>query len=262
MGIVYQDVLDLMIWGISMKTIQKYMIGNCLELLPKIPSKVISMILTDLPYEITSCSWDTKIPFKPLWEQYKRIIKDNGVIVLTASQPFTSAVIMSNIEMFKYSYTWVKTKASGFQNAKRMPMKKHEDIIVFYNSQPTFNQLNLIELDKPIKSGRIRARNEEQHKLGVAGNTEHKTTHTGWQDSVLYFANPSGAGHPHPTKKPIELFEYLIKIYTNEGDWVHDSCLGAGTTLQACMNLNRNCIGFEIRNDWEDIYKNMQIELG
>jgi site-specific DNA-methyltransferase (adenine-specific) len=225
--------------------INKVICGDCLDVMPLIPDKTIDMILCDLPYQITSCKWDTIIPFETLWEQYKRIIKDNGAIVLTASQPFTSALVMSNIKMFKYCYTWVKTKPSGFQNAKRIPMKKHEDILVFYNSQPIYNQQNLIKLEKPIKSGRARMRNDEQHHLGVAGNLEHKTTHTGWQDSVLYFANPSGKGHLHPTQKPVALFEYLIKTYTSEGDLVLDNCLGSGTTAVACKKQNRQFIGIE-----------------
>lgn len=219
--------------------------GDCLEVMNDIDDKSVDMVLCDLPYGTTACKWDIVIPFEPLWEQYKRVTKDNGAIVLTASQPFTSALVMSNIKNFKYAYTWVKTKPSGFQNAKRIPMKKHEDICVFYSEQPIYNQQNLVELETPIRSGRARLRNEEQHRLGVAGNTEHKTTHTGWQDSVLHFANPSGKGHLHPTQKPVPLFEYLVKIYTNEGDTVLDNCIGSGTTAIACINTNRDFIGIE-----------------
>ena len=233
--------------------INKVICGECISVMKDIPDKSVDMILCDLPYGTTACKWDTIIPFEPLWEQYKRIIKDNGAIVLTASQPFTSALVMSNIKMFKYSYTWVKTKPSGFQNAKRIPMKKHEDVLVFYNAQPTYNQQNLIKLEKPIKSGRARLRNDEQHKLGVAGKLEHKTTHTGWQDSVLYFANPSGKGHLHPTQKPVALFEYLIKTYTNECDLALDNCAGSGTTGVACKNLNRNYILIEKEPEYIEI---------
>lgn len=219
--------------------------GDCLDIMRDIDDKSIDMVLCDLPYGTTACKWDSIIPFEPLWGQYNRIIKDNGAIVLTASQPFTSTLVTSNIKNFKYAYTWIKTKPSGFQNAKRIPMKKHEDICVFYNTQPTYNQQNLVALETPIRSGRIRLRNKEQHRLGVAGNTEHKTTHTGWQDSVLQFANPSGKGHLHPTQKPVPLFEYLIKTYTNEGDTVLDNCIGSGTTAIACINTGRNFIGIE-----------------
>jgi site-specific DNA-methyltransferase (adenine-specific) len=233
----------------------KLILGDCLEEMKKIPDKSIDMILCDLPYGTTACKWDTIIPFEPLWEQYKRIIKDNGAIVLTASQPFTSALVMSNVKMFKYAYSWIKTKPSGFQNAKRIPMKKHEDVLVFYNSQPTYNQQNLIALDKPIKSGRARLRNDEQHHLGVAGKLEHKTTHTGWQDSILKFANPSGKGHLHPTQKPVALFEYLIKTYTKEGDLVLDNCAGSGTTAIACINTKRDYILIEKDPEYFNIAK-------
>ncbi len=233
--------------------INKVYQGDCLEVMKNIDDKSINMILCDLPYGTTACKWDTVIPFEPLWEQYKRIIKNNGAIVLTASQPFTSALVMSSKDMFKYAYTWVKTKCSGFQNAKIMPMKKHEDILVFYNSQPTYNQQNLIKLEKPIKSGRNRLRNEEQHKLGVAGKPEHLTTCSGWQDSVLYFSNPSGKGHLHPTQKPVALFEYLIRTYTNEGMIVLDNCSGSGTTAIACLNTKRNFICIEKEQKYVEI---------
>lgn len=240
-----------------MKNLDDYMnkiiCGDCLGIMPNISDKSIDMILCDLPYGTTACKWDTIIPFEPLWKEYKRIIKDNGAIVLTASQPFTSILVMSNLKMFKYAYSWIKTKPSGFQNAKIMPMKKHEDILVFYNLQPIYNQQNLIKLAKPIKSGRMRIRNEEQHHLGVAGKLEHKTTHTGWQDSVLSFANPSGKGHLHPTQKPVALFEYLIKTYTNEGDLVLDNCAGSGTTGVACKNLGRNYILIEKEEKYVEI---------
>ena len=218
---------------------------DCLDGMKRIESGSVDMILTDLPYGTTACKWDVIIPFEPMWEQYKRIIKPNGAIVLTASQPFTSLLVMSNIKEFKYGFVWVKTKSSGFQNAKRMPMKKHEDVLVFYKTSPTYTQQNLKKLEIPVKSGRVRNRNKEQHNLGVAGNTEHYTTQSDWQDSILNFANPSGKGHLHPTQKPLALFEYLIRIYTNEGDTVLDSCIGSGTTAIACINTNRNFIGFE-----------------
>lgn len=226
---------------------------DCLVGMKQIPDNSIDMILCDLPYGTTACKWDVVIPFEPLWEEWKRVAKDSAPIILTASQPFTSLLITSNLEMFKYAYTWIKTKPSGFQNAKRMPMKKHEDICVFYRKQPIYNQLNLTELSKPIKSGRIRLRNNEQHHLGVAGKLSHNTTHTGWQDSILSFANPSGAGHLHPTKKPVELFEYLIKMYSKRGDIVLDSCMGSGTTAVACINTDRNFIGFETDKNYFDI---------
>ena len=230
--------------------------GDCLDKMKDIPDVSIDAIITDPPYGTTACKWDSVIPFEPMWEQLKRVIKPNGAIVLFGSQPFTSALIMSNIKMFKYDYSWIKTKSSGFQNAKKMPMRKHEEILVFYEKQPTFNQQNLIELDTPIKSGRVRLRNDEQHRLGVAGKTEHKTTHTGWQDSLLNFSNPSGKGHLHPTQKPVTLMEYLIKIYTNENELVLDFTMGSGSTGVACVNTNRNFIGIELDEKYFNIAQN------
>ena len=230
--------------------------GDCLDKMKDIPDVSIDAIITDPPYGTTACKWDSVIPFEPMWEQLKRVIKPNGAIVLFGSQPFTSALIMSNIKMFKYDYSWIKTKSSGFQNAKKMPMRKHEEILVFYEKQPTFNQQNLIELATPIKAGRERLRNDEQHRLGVAGKTEHKTTHTGWQDSLLNFSNPSGKGHLHPTQKPVTLMEYLIKIYTNENELVLDFTMGSGSTGVACVNTNRNFIGIELDEKYFNIAQN------
>ena len=159
---------------------------------------------------------------------------------------------MSNPDWYKYDYTWIKTKASGFQNAKIQPMRKHENVMLFYAKQPTFNQQNLIKLDKPIESGRKRLRNGEQHRLGVAGK-EHKTTHTGWQTSVLEFSNPSGAGHMHPTQKPVDLIRYLIRTYSNEGDTILDATIGSGTTAVAALMEKRHFIGFETNKEYFDI---------
>jgi site-specific DNA-methyltransferase (adenine-specific) len=216
-----------------------------------IPSGSIDAVICDLPYGTTACKWDIVIPFVPLWEQYKRVCKPNAAIILFGAEPFSSALRLSNLSWYKYDYTWVKTKASGFQNAKIQPMRKHENIMVFYEKQPTFNQLNLVELAKPIESGRKRLRNEEQHRLGVAGK-QHKTTHSGWQTSVLQFANPSGAGHLHPTQKPVDLIAYLVRTYTNEGDTVLDNCMGSGTTAIACIKEKRHFIGYELSKEYFD----------
>lgn len=216
--------------------------GDCLEIMPHLPNKSIDMILADLPYGTTACKWDTIIPFKSLWEQYKRIIKDHGAIVLTASQPFTSALIMSNVKWFKYCWVWVKTKASGHLDAKRKPMKKHEDIIVFGNKgYPVYYPQGLI--DGIFKTGRnvnMEGRVYSQYKnhgISKKGN---------YPKSILEFANPSGKGHLHPTQKPVALFEYLIKTYTNEDDIVLDNCIGSGTTAIAAENLDRRWIGIEL----------------
>ena len=231
----------------------KLILGDCLDKMKGIADKSIDMILCDLPYGTTACKWDVVIPFDKLWEQYRRIIKDNGAIVLFGSEPFSSHLRLSNLSWYKYDYVWLKTKATGFQNAKIQPMRKHEIISIFYSKQCQFNQQNLIKLDKPIKSGRERKRNDEQHRLGVAGKTDYYTQFTGCQTSVLSFPNPSGAGHLHPTQKPVELIRWLVRTYTNEGDLVLDNCMGSGTTAVACIKEKRHFIGYEITKEYFDI---------
>ncbi len=223
--------------------------GDCLEVMQNIPDKSIDMILCDLPYGTTACKWDTIIPFGPLWEQYKRIIKDNGAIVLTASQPFTSALVMSNPKWFRYGFVWVKTKASNFQNARKMPMKRHEDVLVFYNSLPTYNHGAEI-LKKPVMSSR---KNKGANLGHCVDSGNYLQKEGGFPTSDIYFANPSGKGQLHPTQKPVALFEYLIKTYTNEGDLVLDNCAGSGTTGIACKNINRNFILIEKELEYIDI---------
>ena len=223
--------------------------GDCLEVMPEIADKSIDMILCDLPYGTTACKWDTIIPFEPLWEQYKRIIKDNGAIVLTASQPFTSALVMSNIKMFKYSWVWVKTKASGHLDAKNKPMKKHEDILVFGNKGfPNYYPQGLV--DGEFKTGRnvdMTGRVYSQYK-------NHGTSKKGnYPKTTLEIANPSNKGNLHPTQKPVALFSYLIKTYTNENDIVLDNCSGSGTTAISCLETNRKYICCELDSNYYDI---------
>ena len=227
----------------------KVYLGDCLELMKDIDDKSIDLILCDLPYGTTACKWDVIIPFEPLWEQYKRIIKDNGAIVLTASQPFTSALVMSNPKMFKYCWVWIKTKASGHLDAKNKPMKKHEDILVFGNKGfPNYYPQGLV--DGEFKTGRnvnMTGRVYSQYK-------NHGTSKKGnYPKTTLEIANPSNKGNLHPTQKPVVLFEYLIKTYTNEGDLVLDNCAGSGTTAIACLNTNRNYILMEKEQKYYDI---------
>ena len=248
------------------ETTQTWKIGDCLELLPEIETGSIDMILTDLPYGTTACSWDIVIPFEPLWEEWKRIIKDNGAIVLTASQPFTSMLVMSNLEMFKYCWVWYKTKGSGHVHAKNKPLKIHEDVCVF-SKGTTVHAIQSSRRMNYYPQGLVKVnRINYRPSRGVTGSdvccaarTSHKKTlfqeWGNYPTSVIQFANPNN-NNDHPTQKPVALFEYLIKTYTNEGDWVHDSCLGSGTTLEACRKTNRNCIGFEISDEWEHLYAN------
>jgi len=219
--------------------------GDCLEVMKDIPDKSIDMILCDLPYGTTACKWDTIIPFEPLWKQYKRIIKDNRAIVLTASQPFTSALVMSNPKMFKYCWIWDKTTAKGHLVAKIRPMQQTEDICVFgYGKINYFPQM--INRIKSVKS--FEAKRTEI--MGGESNG-YKKEYTKWYPKTLLIFKTERS--LHPTQKPVALFEYFIKTYTNEGDLVLDNCVGSGTTLVACKELNRKGIGIEISKEYCDI---------
>jgi site-specific DNA-methyltransferase (adenine-specific) len=220
--------------------------GDCLELMKELPDKSVDMILCDLPYGTTACKWDTIIPFDPLWALYKRIIRDNGAIVLTASQPFTSALVMSNVKMFKYCWVWEKEQGTNFQTAKFNPLKNHEDIVVFCKSKTKYNPQ--FTCGKPFLSGK-------GESVGVYGKTVRKQVQnygTRYPKTVQKFNREVGF---HPTQKPVALMEYLLKTYTNEGDIVLDNCMGSGTTGVACKRLGRDFIGFELDNTYFDIAK-------
>lgn len=232
--------------------------GDCLEVMKDIPDKSIDMILADLPYGTTACKWDTIIPFEPLWEQYKRVIKDNGAIVLTASQPFTSALVMSNVKMFKYSWVWNKSSVTGFANAKKQPLRHLEDVLVFCNGGSSYIPQNLIRIDKVNKNGssvggetmrRDMESSANKGKLRTKGS-EYVQEYTNYPRQLLEFKRETGL---HPTQKPVALFEYLIKTYTNEGDIVLDNVAGSGTTGVACKNTNRNYILIEKELEYIEI---------
>jgi len=217
-----------------------------------IPDRSIDMILCDLPYGTTACKWDTIIPFEPLWEQYKRIIKDNGAIVLTASQPFTSALVMSNIKMFRYEIIWKKERPTNPLLCKKQPPKYHENICVFYNAQPIFNPTMVKRKEENKRKNKVRnykdATKIDTEKYGdmvLSGNNDLI-----YGSNILEISMQRGL---HPTQKPVALFEYLIKTYTNEGDLVLDNCAGSGTTGVACRNLNRNFILIEKEQEYIDI---------
>jgi len=226
--------------------INKIYQGDCLELMKKIEDKSIDMILCDLPYGTTACKWDTIIPFEPLWGQYKRIIKDNGAIVLTASQPFTSALVMSNIKMFKYELIWNKDLCKNPGLAKIRPLPSFESILAFGKGKVIYNPQ--MEEGKPYNDVRkkpTQVHNGNEHKYGFSGNTVN-VVNNGYRfsKSVITIRNANFKGQ-HPTQKPVALFEYLIKTYTNEGDLVLDNCAGSGTTGVACQNLKRDFILIE-----------------
>lgn len=217
----------------------------CLTGLPRVPAKSVHMILCDLPYGTTQCPWDSVIPFKPLWAQYERIIKDDGAIVLTASQPFTSALVMSNPRLFRYCWVWDKVnKYTGALNANRMPLKRHEDICVFYKKIPVYN--------KQYRAGRTfsttRTKGHGTHTKFGNESPGRIAVNDGNHNPCSVLQIPADNKREvglHPTQKPVALFEYLIKTYTNPGEIVLDNCMGSGTTAIACMNTGRNFIGFE-----------------
>lgn len=212
--------------------------GNCLEVMKQIPDKSVDMILCDLPYGTTACKWDVIIPFEPLWEQYKRIRKDNSAIVLFGSEPFSSYLRMSNIKEYKYDWVWVKSKAQGFLNAKRRPLKNVEIISVF-NSRIYFPQ-GLIEGEfNNFRKSKISKEEDVYGTEKVFGVSKFSN----YPKTTLFFK-----GEPkvlHPTQKPVALLEYLVKTYTNENDIVLDNCMGSGSTGVACINTNRKFIGIE-----------------
>ena len=214
--------------------------GDCLDIMPNLPDNSVDLILADLPYEITAASFDVLIPFEPLWEQYNRIAKTNAAMVFTASQPFTTALIYSNLKNFRYEWIWEKPQGTNPMAAKVQPLKSHENIVVFYRKRPTYNpQMTLSTPYGGFKS--------TKKKLGeVYGdlNSEHRDNPEGtrYPKTVLRFKQEKGL---HPTQKPVPLMEYLIKTYTNEGDVVLDNVFGSGTTGVAAKKTGRGFIGIE-----------------
>jgi site-specific DNA-methyltransferase (adenine-specific) len=221
---------------------------DCLQGMKRIEDKSVDCIICDLPYQTTNCHWDILIPFEPLWKQYKRVIKDNGAIVLTASQPFTSALVMSNIKMFKYCWTWDKVKPNGHLVAKIRPMQRTEDILVFGKNKINYNPI-MVDREKPERS-------KEYKRTEIMGGIKKgsdKILKQKYPQTIIQISNASQKNKLHPTQKPVALFEYLIKTYTNEGDIVLDNCMGSGTTAIACINTNRKYIGFETDKGYFDI---------
>jgi site-specific DNA-methyltransferase (adenine-specific) len=220
-------------------------LGDCLEVMKQIPDKSVDAIICDLPYGTTACKWDSVIPFEPLWNQYKRIIKDNGAIVLTASQPFTTALIASNIKQFKYCWVWDKKLAGNPFLAKYQPLKRHEDICVFSNLKHKYNP--------QMVTGKLRKKGGGRSKLFNVELTSSINDQY-YPQSIIEFSN-TNRNVDHPTQKPVALMEYLVNTYTNEGDTVLDNCMGSGTTGVACKNLNRHFIGIEQDANYFEIAK-------
>jgi len=225
--------------------------GDCLEVMKNIPSGSVDAIVTDPPYGTIACKWDSVIDFELMWEQLNRIIKPNGAIVLFGSEPFSSALRMSNIKNYKYDWKWIKNVPSNFLNAKKQPLRSYEDVVIFYKKQCTYNP---ILTDKPKNNIRINNINCVQNNKGVVGNLPSIIKRNGTRNipldknyplNVLNINTLSKNKRIHPTQKPVALMEYLIKTYTNEAETVLDFTMGSGTTMLACKNLNRNGIGIE-----------------
>ena len=228
--------------------------GDCLNIMSEIEDGSIDMVLADVPYGTTACKWDSIIPLEPMWEQLKRVIKPNGAIVMTASQPFTSVLVNSNMQHFKYDWVWRKDRGSNFLNAKRQPLRNHESVLVFYGKQPTYNR-QFTEGKPSHSKGTAVGTKAIGNTTGDFVNVEADLTSTKKNPkTVIEFNVP----HPpiHPTQKPVALMEYLIKTYTNEGETVLDFTMGSGTTGVACKNLGRKFVGIELDKKYFEIAKN------
>lgn len=228
--------------------------GDCLELMKDIPDKSIDMILCDLPYGTTQNKWDSVIPLDGLWKQYKRIIKDNGAIVLFGQGKFTAEMMLSEPKLHRYNLIWDKVLSSGFLNANRMPLRSHEDIMVFYKRLPQYNPQKT--KGKPNNS-KGKPKQNENNNYGHFEFVDNKDELGGMKHpkSIVIFEKPHPSITIHPTQKPVELLEYLIKTYTNEGEVVLDNTMGSGSTGVACVNTNRSFIGIELDENYFNIAK-------
>lgn len=217
-----------------------------------IPDASIDMILCDLPYGTTQCRWDSPIPLEPLWKEYCRIIKANGVILLFGTQPFTSKLVCSNLKMFRYEWIYEKTQPSGHLNAKRMPMKYHENILVFYKNQPTYNPIKTTGHTRKVSKGQIVLK--EEVGKGCYGAQEIGANYDSterYPKSIITFSNGLMKQKSyHPTQKPVELLEYLIRTYTVKGETVLDNCMGSGSTGVACERTERAFWGIEMDEEY------------
>lgn len=228
--------------------------GDCLELMKSIPDKSVDMILCDLPYGTTACKWDIIIPFEPLWEEYNRVIKDNGAIVLFGSEPFSSTLRLSNLKMYKYDWYWKKERPTNIFQVKRRPAKYCETISVFYKKQCTYNETKVANSGRTVKNNP-----KGSHSITTALNqikvTPYEDDGTRHPCEILEFKRDVQTCRLHPTQKPVALLEYLINTYTNENETVLDNCMGSGSTGVACINTNRNFIGIELEENYFNIAK-------
>lgn len=238
----------------SENSIQLYQ-GDCIEIMKQIPDKSIDMVLCDLPYGCTQSQIDVQIPFEPLWEQYKRVTKDNAAIVLFAQGLFFVDLVQSNRKMYRYDLCWDKILISGFLNAKRMPLRQHEQIAVFYKKKPTYNPQ--MSVGKPLHSKGYSYKekdliNKNYGEYGTVDDDRVGSTEK-YPTSIIRFQKPHPSKALHQTEKPVNLLEYLIRTYSNEGDVVLDNCMGSGSTGVACINTDRRFIGIELNDEYYHI---------
>lgn len=228
--------------------------GDCLDVMQRIPKDSIDMVVADLPYGLTACSWDTPIDLPVLWSIFNRIVKDNGAMVFTASQPFTSKLVMSNPEMFRHEWVWEKTRHTNFMHMKHQPAKIHESVVVFGKNTVKYNPIKwYVSEDKRDKRKNVRDPNTNKDGyIGKITRTRKADDGSRFPRSVIKIPNPNNATL-HPTQKPVLLFEYLIKTYSDEGDMVLDCCAGSGTTGVACINTNRDFTLIEIEQKYVDV---------
>ena len=232
--------------------------GDCLEKMQELADGSIDMVLADPPYGTTACKWDSIIPLEPMWEQLKRVIKPNGAIVMTASQPFTTTLIASNMKMFKYCWVWVKNQPTGMASAKYQPMRDSEDCVVFYASPPQYNKQPTKSKIKDRKTGKSNGKLWKGVSLqnGITPDKSKNNpenilkTFVNPRTTIFFDVQSRAKGMLHPTQKPVALMEYLIKTYTNQGELVLDFAMGSGTTGVACGNLNRDFIGIELDEEY------------
>ena len=242
--------------------------GDCLELMKKIPDKHIDMILCDLPYGTTACKWDVIIPFEPLWEQYERIIKDNGAILLFGQEPFSSYLRISNINIYRYDWIWDKVSTTNFANAKKMPLSCNECISVFYKKLPIYNPImSEAKKDRIRPTGKPKTNNSETNKQSSGYTRKYSVNYDNAKrfprkiiELSCKIAECNSLNRIHPTQKPVDLLEYFIKTYTQESEIVLDNTAGVFSTGVACINTNRKFIGYELDEKYFEIGKNRLIE--
>lgn len=223
--------------------------GDCLDVMISIPDKSIDLILCDLPYGTTCCAWDVLIPFDLLWRHYERVIKDNGAIVLFSAQPFTSLLACSNLKLFRYEWIYEKPAATGFLNANKQPLRAHENVLIFYKSQPTYNPQKTYGHQKK----KYKRKDVGSEVYGKALKVQDYESTERYPRSIQTFNSDKQRNSLHPTQKPVSLCEFLIKTYSNPNDLVLDNCMGSGTTGVACINTNRRFIGIEKDKRYFDI---------